>query len=55
MSAFVITPPEKLNDALDVIRYVASKRKSPTTIIVDAMERIKAAEEREKFAQLVFT
>ena len=32
--------PQSLTEALDVIRYVASKRHNTTIIIVDEMERV---------------
>src|SRR2546429_833835 len=48
-----IKPPESLNEALDVIRYVASKRSGRTVIVIDEMERIDAPEERDKFAEFI--
>lgn len=45
--------PQSLNEALDVIRYVAAKRKNTTIVIVDEMERIDSAPEREKFAEFI--
>jgi uncharacterized protein len=48
-----IAPPQSLNEALDVIRYVASKQRGPVVIIVDEMERIETAAERDKFAELI--
>jgi hypothetical protein len=42
-----IAAPQSLNEALDVIRYVATKRTGKTTIIIDEMERIETAAERE--------
>jgi len=48
-----IAAPQSLTDALDVIRYVASKRSGTVIIIVDEMERIKGDAEREKFAEFI--
>ncbi|MDA9544273.1 hypothetical protein ACM43_06840 [Bradyrhizobium sp. CCBAU 45321] len=48
-----IAAPQSLNEALDVIRYVASKRNGKTIIIIDEMERIETAAEREKFAEFI--
>ena len=49
----LITAPQSLNEALDVVRYVASKRTGKTIIIIDEMERIETAAEREKFAEFI--
>lgn len=48
-----IAAPASLNDALDVVRYVASKRKGQTIVIIDEMERIESPDEREKFAEFI--
>jgi hypothetical protein len=48
-----IPAPQNINEALDVIRYVASKRTGPTIIIIDEMERIESTTEREKFAEFI--
>ncbi|RQH16004.1 ATP-binding protein [Bradyrhizobium sp. RP6] len=48
-----ITAPQSLNEALDIIRYVAAKRANTTIIIVDEMERIESQAEREKFAEFI--
>lgn len=48
-----IAAPQSLNEALDIIRYVASKRKGKTIIVIDEMERIDAETEREKFAEFI--
>lgn len=49
-----IAAPQSLTDALDVIRYVASKRRNATTIIiVDELERVEGDAEREKFAEFI--
>lgn len=49
----VIAAPESLNDALDIVRYVASKRTGKTIIVIDEMERIETSAEREKFAEFI--
>ena len=48
-----IAAPQSLTEALDVVRYVASKRSGTTIIIVDELERIKGDGEREKFAEFI--
>ncbi len=48
-----IAAPQSLNEALDIVRYVAAKRKNTTIIIVDEMERIDSSTEREKFAEFI--
>jgi hypothetical protein len=48
-----ITAPQSLTEALDVVRYVASKRRNTTIIIIDEMERIEGVAEREKFAEFI--
>jgi len=48
-----ISPPESLNEALDIVRYVAAKRKNTTIIMIDEMERIESHAEREKFAEFI--
>jgi hypothetical protein len=49
-----IAAPESLTDALDIIRYVASKRRNTTTIIIiDELERVEGDVEREKFAEFI--
>jgi hypothetical protein len=48
-----INAPTSLNDALDVVRYVAAKRRGQTIIVVDEMERIESSEEREKFSEFI--
>ena len=48
-----ISAPNSLNEALDVVRYVAAKRRGQTIVVVDEMERIESAEEREKFAEFI--
>ena len=48
-----INPPGSLNEALDVIRFVASKGKGKQVIVIDEMERIESADEKEKFAEFI--
>jgi len=48
-----VAPPQSLNEALDIIRYVSAKRKNSTIVIIDEMERIDSAAEREKFAEFI--
>jgi hypothetical protein len=48
-----IGPPQSLNEALDIVRYVAAKRKNTTIIVIDEMERIESNAEREKFAEFI--
>jgi DNA polymerase III delta prime subunit len=48
-----IAAPQSLTEALDIIRYVASKRQGTTIIIVDELERIEGDTEREKFAEFI--
>lgn len=44
---------DTLSGALDIIRYVLSKRQGMQVIIVDEMERIGDPKEREKFAEFI--
>jgi DNA polymerase III delta prime subunit len=48
-----IPVPGSLTEALDIIRYVASKRRNTTIIIIDELERIDSSAEREKFAEFI--
>jgi hypothetical protein len=48
-----IPAPQSLAEALDVIRYVGSQRNGTTIIIIDELERIESAQEREKFAEFI--
>jgi uncharacterized protein len=48
-----INPPQTLNDAFDIVRYVASQRNGTTIIIVDEMETIESETERQKFAEFI--
>jgi len=52
-SAAAIPVPQSLNEALDIIRYVAAKRNTTTIVIVDELERIDSTPEREKFAEFI--
>ncbi len=49
----IINPPTSLNEALDIVRYVASKSRGKQVIIIDEMERISSPEEKEKFAEFI--
>src|SRR5262245_4316129 len=42
-----IAPPQSLSEALDIVRYVAAKRRNTTIIVIDEMERIESTTERE--------
>lgn len=48
-----IKPPASINEALDILRYVLDRRQGNVIVIVDEMERMHDAKEREKFAELV--
>src|SRR5262245_40885630 len=48
-SSLNIAAPQSLNEALDIVRYVAAKRTNTTIIMIDEMERIESHTEREKF------
>jgi len=48
-----IPAPQSINEALDVIRYVCSVRTGRVMIVIDEMERIEKAEDREKFAEFI--
>jgi uncharacterized protein len=48
-----IPAPQSLTEALDVIRYVATKRQGTTIIIIDELERVEGDPEREKFAEFI--
>ncbi|MER9849607.1 ATP-binding protein [Mesorhizobium sp. M0106] len=49
----VIEAPTSLNAALDIIRYVLSKRKGKIIIVIDEMERISESIQRDKFAEFI--
>ncbi|MGY3453513.1 AAA family ATPase [Bradyrhizobium sp. USDA 4353] len=48
-----IEAPNSLNEALDIVRYVAKISKGKQVVIIDEMERISSADEREKFAEFI--
>jgi Cdc6-like AAA superfamily ATPase len=48
-----ITAPASLNDALDIVRLVASKANGKQVIVVDEMERIESPDEKDKFAEFI--
>lgn len=48
-----IPKPDTITEAMDVIRFVATRSQSPLVIVVDEMERIASAEEREKFGEFI--
>ncbi|MAM09820.1 MAG: hypothetical protein CML23_05050 [Rhizobiaceae bacterium] len=50
---FELPDSSSLNGALDVVRYVLSRRRGRQVIIVDEMERIRDSKEREKFAEFI--
>lgn len=45
--------PTTINDALDIIRYVSSKRSGNLIIIIDEMERLVNTQERARFAEFI--
>lgn len=45
--------PQTTNDALDVIRYVLSKRPDDLFIVIDEMERLTDPKERTRFAEFI--
>ena len=45
--------PQTINEALDVIRYVCAQRTGRVMIVIDEMERIERAEDREQFAEFI--
>ncbi|WP_083967236.1 AAA family ATPase [Methylosinus sp. R-45379] len=49
----VIPVPKTIDEALDVIRYVARKRQGQVIIVIDEMERIESKGERELFAEFI--
>lgn len=48
-----IPAPTTIDEALDVIRYVATKRQGRLVVVIDEMERIEKIEERDKFAEFI--
>lgn len=49
----VIPVPKTIDEALDVIRYVARKRQGRVIIVIDEMERIESKGERDLFAEFI--
>ncbi|MEP9369499.1 ATP-binding protein [Xanthobacter sp. VNH20] len=45
--------PVTINDALDVMRYVCDKSEHQPVVIIDEMERISSAQDRESFAEFI--
>lgn len=48
-----VNAPSDINEAVDIIRYVGSKRSGTVVIVIDEFERIKSVSERMKFAELI--
>jgi uncharacterized protein len=48
-----IPAPQTINEALDIVRYVAEKRAGKLVVVIDEMERIEDAAERDKFAEFI--
>lgn len=48
-----IPGPNNINDALDILRYVDSKRKGQTIIVIDEFDRIKDPKEQALFSELI--
>jgi len=48
-----IASPNTINDALDLIKYVARKGVGKQIVVVDEMERIRNTAEKEKFAEFI--
>lgn len=45
--------PKSLNEALDIVRFVASKANGKQVIVIDEMERIQSPDEKDKFAEFI--
>jgi uncharacterized protein len=45
--------PSSLNESMDIIKYVCSKRKGRTIIVIDEMERLPSAKDRDNFAEFI--
>ena len=45
--------PRSMNDALEIIRYLATKGVEKKIVVIDEMERIGSAAERAKFAEFI--
>lgn len=48
-----IPAPSTITEALDIIRYVATKRQGRLIVVIDEMERIETTAERDKFAEFI--
>lgn len=48
-----IPAPTTIDEALDVIRFVAEKRKGRLVVVIDELERIEKVDERDKFAEFI--
>jgi Cdc6-like AAA superfamily ATPase len=48
-----IPAPQTIDEALDVVRYVAHKRGDRLVVVIDEMERIETTTERDKFAEFI--
>ncbi len=46
-------PPKDINEATNIIRYINSRRKSATVVVIDELERIKSPEEKIRIAEFV--
>lgn len=45
--------PRNVNDALDILRYVCSKRKGQTVIVIDEFDRIRDTTQKGYFAEFI--
>ena len=45
--------PSTVDEALDVIKYVAERRSGRLVVVIDEMERIEVVDERDKFAEFI--
>jgi uncharacterized protein len=52
-ASVTIPAPQTINEALDVVRYVAEKKSGKLVVVVDEMERIEDSAERDKFAEFI--
>ena len=48
-----ITAPQGLNEALDIVKYVETKLSGPLVVVIDEMERLKSADDKENFAEFI--
>jgi uncharacterized protein len=51
--SIVIPAPQTIDEALDVIRYVAEKQPGNLIVVLDEMERIDSKNERDLFAEFI--